>query len=225
MSWTSAAAISRSEFSRGWSWHVSSTSVPTATVCSIRPPRYAWWPPRVQGARRNSAACGPVSTSRGDELAKTGVVNLAHEMLEEPLQLVDRAIGGGKELGGIERSGLEPANVVELRDELVAEALDAARTRPRRRRPRSAGRSGRPRERPERAASRCGRAARAPGTRMPLRAVRRSLRAQAKSLEPLALADRRCARRRARRRSAAADAGFAPPMRSARTGAHAWARG
>src|SRR4051794_41218923 len=38
---TSAAQISRSEFSRGGSWHASSASVPTATVCSSSPPRYA----------------------------------------------------------------------------------------------------------------------------------------------------------------------------------------
>src|SRR4051794_20625260 len=55
MSCRIAAAISRSEFSRGCRMQVSCASVATATVCSSRPPRYAWWPPRVHGAVRNAS--------------------------------------------------------------------------------------------------------------------------------------------------------------------------
>ena len=53
-------------------------------------------------------------------------MDLAAQVLEEALELLDRAIGGGKELGGVERPGFEPANVIELRRQLAPEALELA---------------------------------------------------------------------------------------------------
>ena len=86
-------------------------------------------------------------------------------MLEEALQLLAVAVGGGQELGRVDRLRLEPADVLELGDQLAAEALDpAAGPRPGRR-ARSRRRSGRRRGRRAPAASRCGRAARATGRR------------------------------------------------------------
>ena len=61
-----------------------------------------------------------------DDTAQAGIVDLAAQVLEEALELLDRAVGGGKELGGVERPGLEPAHVVELRRQLAPEALELA---------------------------------------------------------------------------------------------------
>ena len=43
---------------------------PTATVCSSRPPRYAWCPERVQGARRSSVRNGS-SARKASSRART----------------------------------------------------------------------------------------------------------------------------------------------------------
>jgi hypothetical protein len=50
-------------------------------------------------------------------------VDLADEMLEESLELLDRSVGGGQEVGRIEAARLEPRGVVELGHELAAIAL------------------------------------------------------------------------------------------------------
>src|SRR5437762_12739212 len=50
-------------------------------------------------------------------------MHLAAEVLEEPFELVDRPVGGGQELGGVVAPGLEPADVVELGDQLAPEPL------------------------------------------------------------------------------------------------------
>ena len=80
----------------------------------------------MHGARRKSLASGSAKQEPLDDAAQAGVVDLAAQVLEEALQLLDRAIGGGKELGGVERPGLEPAHVVELRRQLAPEALELA---------------------------------------------------------------------------------------------------
>src|SRR6185436_17450875 len=61
-----------------------------------------------------------------DDATQAGVMDLAAQMLEEALELLDRAIRGGQELGGIERPGLQAAHVVELSGQLTLEALDPA---------------------------------------------------------------------------------------------------
>ena len=53
-------------------------------------------------------------------------MHLAAQELEEALQLLDRAIGGGKDLDGVERPGLETAHVVELRRQLAPKPLELA---------------------------------------------------------------------------------------------------
>jgi hypothetical protein len=58
-------------------------------------------------------------------------VHLANEMLEKALELVDRAIGGGQELAGVEAAGIETPNVVELGDQLAAKSLDPPANRDR----------------------------------------------------------------------------------------------
>ncbi len=50
-------------------------------------------------------------------------MDLASEVLEEPLELVDRAVGGRQELGRVVAAGLDPPHVVELGDELPAISL------------------------------------------------------------------------------------------------------
>ena len=45
-------------------------------------------------------------------------MDLADQVLEEALELVDRAVGGGQELGRVEVARLDPAHVIELGDEL-----------------------------------------------------------------------------------------------------------
>ena len=62
----------------------------------------------------------------GGHLAQPRLVDLAHQVLEEALELLDRAVGGGEEVGRVERARLEALDVVQLRHELVAEALDPA---------------------------------------------------------------------------------------------------
>src|SRR5438552_2920355 len=54
------------------------------------------------------------------------IVDLAREVLEEALELLDRPVGGGQELLGLEGAGLQALHVVELGDRLAPEALDPA---------------------------------------------------------------------------------------------------
>ena len=54
------------------------------------------------------------------------VVDLAGQVLEEAVELVDRAVGGRQELGRVERARLDPAQRRDLGREVAAEALDLA---------------------------------------------------------------------------------------------------
>ena len=101
-----------------------------------------------------------------DDPAQAGIVDLAGQVLEEALELLDRAIGGGQELGRVERPGFQPAHVIELRGQLSLVALELAANEDRvapfeaQTDPvglaEDAGRQG----------CRCGHAARAPGRRL-----------------------------------------------------------
>ena len=53
------------------------------------------------------------------------IVDLAREVLEEALELLDRSVGGGQELRRVVRPGLQALDVVQLGDHLAAEALDS----------------------------------------------------------------------------------------------------
>ena len=59
-----------------------------------------------------------------DDPAQAGIVDLPGQVLEEAL--LDRAIGGRKELRRIERPGLQPAHVVELGGQPALVALELA---------------------------------------------------------------------------------------------------
>ncbi len=80
----------------------------------------------MHGARRKSLARRPGDHEPFDDAAQAGVVDLAAQVLEEALELLDRAIGSGQELPRVERPGLEPAHVVELGRQLAPEALELA---------------------------------------------------------------------------------------------------
>jgi len=58
-----------------------------------------------------------------DGVAKGWIVDLAREVLEESLELVDGPVGGGQELRGIEAARLEALDVLELGDHLPAKPL------------------------------------------------------------------------------------------------------
>ena len=61
-----------------------------------------------------------------DDAAQAGIVDLAAQVLEEALELLHRAIGGGQELGGVERAGVQSSHLVELGRQLAPEALQPA---------------------------------------------------------------------------------------------------
>ena len=61
-----------------------------------------------------------------DHLAESLVVDLAGQMLEKAVQLLDRAVGGREELGRVERVRLDPPQRRHLGREVAAEALDLA---------------------------------------------------------------------------------------------------
>src|SRR5918992_1508855 len=65
-----------------------------------------------------------VAQERVEERAQVGVVDLARQMLEKPVELVEIAICDGQELGGGGGSGNGAAGRAELHLELVPEALD-----------------------------------------------------------------------------------------------------
>ncbi len=79
----------------------------------------------------------------GDRVAQWSVVDLAREVLEKAVELLDRPIGGGQELLGLVAAGLEAARIVDLDHQLASEASRPCRARRSRRLPRTAGRSGR----------------------------------------------------------------------------------
>ena len=53
-------------------------------------------------------------------------MDLGDEVFQEALQLLHRAIRRGQERSGVESARLHPLDVIELRDEVAAEALDPA---------------------------------------------------------------------------------------------------
>ena len=113
------------------------------------------------------------------QAAVAGIVDLAREVLEEAVELVDVAVGDREERGRVGALGARDRAHLDL--QLVAEALDAARDPHEVAALEAAGQHvgvaerARPRSRP------CGRAARARGTATPERAVSRSLREHAKT--------------------------------------------
>ena len=82
-----------------------------------------------------AGAGGPLELGRdglreedaGDDLAQRRVVDLAGQVLEEARELLAVAVGRGQELPGIELAAIELLDVVDLGDQLAAEALGAAR--------------------------------------------------------------------------------------------------
>ena len=80
----------------------------------------------MQGARRSSLATGSAPSDSGDDGAQAGIVDLAAQVLEKALELVDRAIGGGQELGRVEGAGSSLRSAVDLGLQLAPEALDLA---------------------------------------------------------------------------------------------------
>ena len=89
-----------------------------AQVCVVPAPRAGG---AAKFARHRAGEQQPL-----DDSAQAGVVDLADEVLQEALQLFDRAIRSGKELGRVERSGLEAADVIDLGGQLAPVALDLA---------------------------------------------------------------------------------------------------
>ena len=68
-----------------------------------------------------------IGEQRIEQLAVSAVVDLAREMLEEAVQLVEIAVGRGQELGRVELvRWRRTLDLDDLDHELVAEALDAA---------------------------------------------------------------------------------------------------
>ena len=63
----------------------------------------------------------------GDDLAQRRVVDLAGQVLEEAGELVAVAVGRGQEVARVELAAVELLDVVDLGDQLAAEALGAAR--------------------------------------------------------------------------------------------------
>ena len=78
----------------------------------------------MQGARRSSARNGGVAEEGVEQGAQVGVVDLAREVLEEAVELVEVAVGGRQERRRVGRLGAPDRAQLDL--ELVAEALDAA---------------------------------------------------------------------------------------------------
>ena len=97
----------------------------TATVCSSRPPRYAWWPARVHGASRHAARSSLVGQQSAQQRLIAAVVDLAGEVLQKAVELVEVAVRRRQEAGGIDvRRRLRTGDLRDLDHELVAEPLD-----------------------------------------------------------------------------------------------------
>ena len=186
---TIAAASRRSRSSRGCSVHSSLASVATATVCSRRPPEVgvvaapaAAGRPGRQRARRaaNPARSSRSPSSRPSSAPDRRVVDLAREVLEEPLQLVEVAAGDAAESAPGRRRGRRRARSLDAR----SGAARGSGPPDRRREPARRARSARPAHRRHgtlaRGSSRCCRAARASG-RASRTAIWRSLRVHAKT--------------------------------------------
>ena len=124
-SWSIAAAVSRSESSLRWRLQASCASVATATGVLEQAAQVGV----VAGARAGRAAElgaeGGVAQERVDQLPQARVVHLAAEVLEEAVELLQVAVGGGQELGGSASPAVHAGDRGELGGQLVAEALDA----------------------------------------------------------------------------------------------------
>src|SRR5436305_15273070 len=81
--------------------------------------------PAARGAAERGAE-GAVTHERVDQPPQARVVDLAREVLQEAVELVEVPEGDGEELGGIGGAILHPGDGRELGVQLVAEALDAA---------------------------------------------------------------------------------------------------
>src|SRR5215218_729482 len=68
----------------------------------------------------------PAQQQALDRATQRGIVYLAREVLQEALELLDRAVCSRQELGRVECPRLETLDVIEVGDHLAAEALDAA---------------------------------------------------------------------------------------------------
>src|SRR5919199_3887439 len=178
MSCRSAAQIRTSEFSRGCSAHVSNASVPTATVCSSSPPRYAWCPARVHGARPHSARRAPSPSSRSSSTRYCGSWTSRARCSRKPSSSSTSRYATGRKAAG---SASWARSIVRT--------STCSSSRKRSTRPRTRTRSPRSKRPASRSASRNARAwiapvrSRSSNARYgdPERASRRSLRAQANS--------------------------------------------
>ena len=152
-SWTSAAVSRRSCSRRGCSTHVSTASVPDRDRVLEQPAEVGV----VAVARARRAAQRRAQLAVSEQVAQQRgeprVADLAREVLEEAVELVEVAVGHGQERRrvGVVRAG----DRAQLELQLLAEALDAARDAHEVAAARSA--------RPARSASRNTRAAIAPG--------------------------------------------------------------
>ena len=100
--------------------------MPTATVCSKRPPEIGVVAPLGAGRAAELRGVRAFEDEPGRHGAQSVVMDLGDEVLQEALELLHRAIGRGQERSGVEGARLHPLDVIELRDEVAAEALDPA---------------------------------------------------------------------------------------------------
>ena len=77
----------------------------------------------ARGAARPGSASSPRNAS--SSARRSGVVDLAREVLEEAVELLEVAVGHGQEVGGVGALGAPDRAQLDL--QLVAEALDPAR--------------------------------------------------------------------------------------------------
>ena len=80
----------------------------------------------MQGARRHASRSARVGEQAVEQRAQAGVVDLARQVLEEAVELVEVAVGDGQERGGVGRAVGRPSDRAQVDLQLVAEALDAA---------------------------------------------------------------------------------------------------
>jgi len=106
--------------------HVSLTSVPIATRVLEQPAEVAVvavararGPAPLRAQRR-------VAEQRGQQRLVPGFVDLASEVLEEAVELVEVAVGDRQERGRVGLAFTRPTDAAQLDLQLVAEALDAA---------------------------------------------------------------------------------------------------
>ena len=154
--------ISRSEFSRGCSWHASSASVADGDGVLEQPAEVGVV--AAAGARRAAplGAQGGVVEQALEQRAVARLVDLAREVLEEAVELVEVAVGDGQERGRVGVLGALDRADLDL--ELVAEALHAPLHAHEVAAVEAAAEQVGVAEHARRQRASCGRAARAPGT-------------------------------------------------------------